>query len=54
MSKNETRKRKINYTKVSKQMRVRKKINQRDKNFQLESLIELQNGFNKKKKKSKE
>ena len=34
-------------------MRVRKNINQRDKNFQLKSLIELQNCFNKKKKNQK-
>ena len=31
-------------------MRVRKNINQRDKNFQLEGLIELKNSFNKTKK----
>ena len=34
-------------------MRVRKNINQRDKIFQLEGLIELKNSFNKMRKKSK-
>jgi hypothetical protein len=32
---------------------VRKNINQRDKKFQLEGLIELKNSFNKRRKKNK-
>ena len=45
---------KNNYIKGSKKMRVRKNINWRDKNFQLEGLIELKNSFKKRKKKSKD
>jgi len=41
---------KNNYIKGSKKMRVRKNINWRDKNFQLEGLIELKNSFKKRKK----
>ena len=44
---------KINYTKGSKTTRVRKNINQWDKNFQFEGLIELKNSFNKRKKNQK-
>ena len=41
---------KINYIKGSKKLRVRKNMNQRDKNSQYEGLIELKNSFNKIKK----
>ena len=52
MSKDEIIK-KINYTKGLKKIRVRKNIYQRDKNFQMEVLIELKNNFNKRKKNQK-
>jgi hypothetical protein len=52
MSKDEITK-KNNYTKGFKKIRVRKNINQRDKKFQLEGLIELKNSFNKRRKKNK-
>ena len=50
MQKYKTIKKKITTQKVlKKNTRVRKKISLRDKNFQLEGLIELKNSFNKKK-----
>ena len=51
MSKDEITK-KNNYTKGFKKIRVRKNINQRDKKFQLEGLIELKDSFNKRRKKN--
>jgi len=49
MSKDKIKK-KHNYIKGLKKIKVRKNINWRDKNFQLKSLIKLKNSFNKKNK----